>query len=311
MNDTRVQIKKRMNAMSDSAAPGASAEPKTPVFSADLLFEDLGQVARLTLNRPAVMNALSIQLSDDLIRAFSYLRDTERFKIVVITGAGNTFCAGDDLTEMADGAWGQDTHQVMRRVRLYQRMADTLDELDKITISAVDGYCVGGGLELTMACDLVICTERARWGMPEVDWGITPGWGGTTRMARLIGRRMTKEINMLGALHSARRGFDLGMFNRVVANDALESETGKLVDLLLMKNQHGLRQLKFVINNNVEADLKTAQAFEVMGAGVTMGIRAFPPADSDANHGWPSYKARSAESLSRKRREAAIDFWTD
>lgn len=130
-------------------------------------------------------------------------------------------------------------------------------------------------------------------------------------MARLIGRRMTKEINMLGALHPARRGFDLGLFNRIVANDRLEAETNALVELLLGKNQHGLRQLKFVINNNVEADLKTAQALEVMGAGVTMGVRAYPPADSDADHGWPSYKARSADSPSRRRREAALDFWSN
>jgi len=298
--------------MSPASETHASiVEPTLPAFSPDLIFEDLGPVAKLTLNRPNVMNALSIRLSADLIRAFAHLRDSERFKVVVITGAGNTFCAGDDLTEMAAGAWGRDAHQIMRRVRLYQRMADTLDELDKITIAAVDGYCVGGGLELTMACDFVICTERARWGMPEIDWGITPGWGGTTRMARLIGRRLTKEINMLGALHPARRGVDAGIFNRVVANDGLEAETGKLVDLLLMKNQHGLRQLKFSINNGVEADLKTAQAFEVMGAGVNVGIRAFPPADSDASHGWPSYKAREANSPTRRRREEALNFWTD
>lgn len=84
--------------------------------------------------------------------------------------------------------------------------------------------------------------------MPEVDWGIIPGWGGTTRMARLISRRMTKEINPLGALHPARRGVDLGLFNRVAANDQLEAETQKLIDLLLTKNQQSVRQHKFIIN---------------------------------------------------------------
>lgn len=285
------------------------AEP-VPAFS-DLVLEDRTPVARITLNRPDVTNALSIHLSAELTRAIEYVRDTERFKAVVITGAGGNFCAGDDLNEMAAGAWG-DANQVMRRVRLYQHMANMLEELDKITIAAADGYCVGGGLEITMACDFVICTERCRWGMPEVDWGITPGWGGTTRMARLIGRRMTKEINLLGALHPARRGLELGLFNRVVANDQLDAETQKLVELLLMKNQQGLRQLKFMINKNVEADLYTAQGFEALGAGLTAAVLGGAQVpDSDGSHGWQSYKAGDPGAGIRKRRAASKDFWVD
>jgi len=281
-----------------------------PTFS-NLILEDRTPVAKITLNRPDVTNALSIHLSAELTRAIEYVRDTERFKAVVITGAGGNFCAGDDLNEMAAGAWG-DANQVMRRVRLYQHMANMLEELDKITIAAADGYCVGGGLEITMACDFVICTERCRWGMPEVDWGITPGWGGTTRMARLIGRRMTKEINLLGALHPARRGLELGLFNRVVANDQLDAETQKLVDLLLMKNQQGLRQLKFMINKNVEADLYTAQGFEALGAGLTAAVLGGAQVpDSDGSHGWQSYKAGDPGAAIRKRRAASKDFWVD
>jgi len=180
-----------------------------PAFQS-MLFERDGETVTITLNRPDKTNALSIDLSNELTSAFEFLRDDPHIRIVVIRGAGDNFCAGDDLTEMGSGAWG-DANRVMRRVRFYQHMANTLEELDKITIASVDGYCVGGGLEITMACDFVICTERSKWGMPEVDWGITPGWGGTTRMARLIGRRMTKEINLLGALHPARRGLDLGL----------------------------------------------------------------------------------------------------
>ena len=285
-------------------------EPALPEFR-DLLFESEGRVATLTLNRPQVTNALSIQLSEDLMRAVEYLRDSERFQIVVLKGAGGNFCAGDDLTEMGEGHWG-DANQTMRRVRLYQQMANTLEELDKVTIAAADGYCVGGGLEITMACDFVVCTERCRWGMPEVDWGITPGWGGTTRMARLIGRRMTKEINLLGALHPARRGLALGLFNRVVEDDQLDTETAKLVELLLLKNQQGVRQLKFMINRGVEADLYTAQGFEALGAALTSAaLGGWEIPDADGKHGWASYKARDPDSVIRKRREAARGFWTD
>ncbi|WP_426435836.1 enoyl-CoA hydratase/isomerase family protein [Bradyrhizobium genosp. P] len=285
-------------------------EPKLPEFQ-QLLFEARDRVAYITLNRPDVTNALSIQLSNDLTKAVEYLRDSEAFNVVVIKGAGGNFCAGDDLTEMGSGAWGNG-NQVMRRVRFYQHMANTLEELDKVTICAVDGYCVGGGLEITMACDFVICTERARWGMPEVDWGITPGWGGTTRMARLIGRRKTKEINLLGALHPARRGVELGLFSRIVDNDALDEETAKLVDLLLMKNQQGVRQLKFMINKNVETDLYTAQGFEALGAALTGTVLGgWEVPDADGKHGWHDYKSKDPNSAIRKRREAALDFWVD
>lgn len=281
-----------------------------PEFSC-LLYRQQGAVAYITLNRPAVVNALSIALSDDFCRAVEHLRDSDDVRIVVIDGAGENFCAGDDLTEMAGGAWG-DANQIMRRVRYYQHMANTLEELDKITIASVDGFCVGGGLEITMACDFVICTERSKWGMPEVDWGITPGWGGTTRMARLIGRRMTKEINLLGALHPARRGLELGLFNRVVPDAALAEETQRLVDLLLIKNQQGLRQLKFMINKNVEADLYTAQGFEALGSALTGAINgSWQVPDADGSHGWVAYAAGDPDSAIRKRRTQSKDFWVD
>jgi enoyl-CoA hydratase len=276
-----------------------------------LLFSEDNDVARITLNRPEVVNALSVDLSREFCEAVEYVRDQERFHILVISGSNGNFCAGDDLTEMSSGVWG-DPNQVVRRVRYYQHMANTLEELDKITVCAVDGFCVGGGLEITMACDFVLSTQRAKWGMPEVDWGITPGWGGTTRMARLIGRRMTKEINLLGALHPAQRALELGLFNRVVADESLAEETEKLVALLQTKNQQGLRQLKFMINKNVEADLYTAQGFEAMGAGLTAAINlgGLVP-DADREHGWKSYRENGTGSVIRHRRELAKNFWVD
>ncbi|MDY6795873.1 MAG: enoyl-CoA hydratase/isomerase family protein [Actinomycetota bacterium] len=139
-----------------------------------LIYEEDGDTARVTLNRPEVVNALSMVLSDELFDAIRRVLDSTDLKFMVIKGAGGNFCAGDDITEMH--LWG-DANDVMRRARHYQNMANHLEELNKMTISAVDGYAVGGGLEITMACDFVIATERARWGMPEVDVGITPGWG--------------------------------------------------------------------------------------------------------------------------------------
>ena len=272
-----------------------------------LIYEEEGPVVRVTLNRPRRRNALSMQLSAELMTVLERVRASETARVLVISGAGETFCAGDDITEM--GLWGN-ANQIMRRVAGYQQMADTLEELDKVTIAAVDGYAVGGGLEITMACDFVIATRRALWGMPEVDVGITPGWGGTTRMARLIGRRMTKEVNLLGALHPAIRAAELGLWNRVVDDQRLEAEVEALIEVALAKNQQAVRQLKFIINNGVEADLHTAQGFEALSAGLTGAVNgAWRIEDADQAAGVVSFVTNGEQW--RSRRAGARDFWTD
>lgn len=286
-----------------SRSDGASAEKQGEL----VLYEEHGAVARITLNRPEVHNALSIQLSDELMAAIDRVRDSRTARFLVIAGAGESFCVGDDITEMP--MWGN-ANDVMRRVRLYQGMAYTLEELDKVTIAAVDGYAVGGGLEITMACDFVVATERAIWGMPEVDSGITPGWGGTTRMARLIGRRMTKEINMLGALHPARRAVELGLWNRIVADSELDAEVDRLLEVLESKDQQVLRQLKLIINKNVEADLYTAQGFELLSAGLSGAVSGGWRVDgSDAGRGVAEFAAKGE--LWQTRRALARDFWVE
>jgi enoyl-CoA hydratase len=281
-----------------------------------LLLEMKGDTARITLNRPEVHNALSIELSDLLIEAIQTVRKKTDVKFVVIKGAGKSFCAGDDITEMVH--WIKDEHGepnqgangVTRRVRCYQDMANSLEELDKITIAAVDGYAVGGGLEITMACDFVIATERARWGMPEVDSGITPGWGGTTRLSRYIGKRRTKEINIIGALMSAKRAVDWNLWNRVVANDELDKEVEALLAVLRSKNQQACRQLKMIINRGCETDLYTAQGFEMLSAGLSGAVNgAWQVVDADRGQGIANFADKG--SLWQERRKLAKHFWSD
>ncbi|TFG04501.1 MAG: enoyl-CoA hydratase/isomerase family protein [Promethearchaeota archaeon] len=272
-----------------------------------LIYEEKDQTAWITLNRPDAMNALSMKLSDELFEAIEMIRKSTKLKFLVIKGAGENFCVGDDIKEMIK--WG-DANDITRRVRFYQNMANQLEELDKITIAAVDGYAVGGGLEITMAVDFVIATERAKWGMPEVDVGITPGWGGTTRLARLIGRRRAKEINLIGALHTAARAVEWNLWNRMVRNDQLEEEVNKLLEVLKSKNQQGLRQLKFIINRNVECDLYTAQGFEVLSGALTGAVSGmWKIKDADQGKGIMGFSQK--DSLWNKRRNLAKHFWTD
>jgi enoyl-CoA hydratase len=275
-----------------------------------------GDTARIILNRPEVHNALSIELSDMLMEAIQTIKKSTDTKFVVIKGAGNTFCAGDDIKEMF--RWGDDEHGkstqgangVMRRVRSYQDMANALEELDKLTISAVDGIAVGGGLEITMACDFVIATKRARWGMPEVDSGITPGWGGTSRLSRYIGKRRTKEINIIGALMPAKRAVDWGLWNRVVPNDKLDESVEALLEVLRSKNLQACRQLKYIINRGCETDLYTAQGFEMLSAGMSGAVNGFwEISDADKGAGVRDFAGKG--NLWQRRRTLAKNFWTD
>lgn len=273
------------------------------------LFEERGDTGLLTLNRPKVVNCLSLRLSDELVAVFEHVRKSKTLKYLVIRGAGGNFCAGDDLKEMSLGQWGN-SNEYFHRVRYYQWMAYALEELDKITIAAVDGYAVGGGLELTMCCDFVIATERAKWGMPEVDWGITPGWGGTTRMSRFINRRRTKEINLLAAIQPARKAVEWGLWNRVVADDGLDAEVEKLLTLLRAKSQQTLRQLKFIINKNVETDLYTAQAFEALSCAWTASVNGWAEVpDADKGEGLKAFREKTP--LMDHRRNLGRDFWAD
>ena len=274
-----------------------------------IIYEEDGDTARITLNRPDVVNCLSIPMSDELVDVFERLRQSKTIRFVVIEGAGGNFCAGDDLKEMSLGKWGN-SNDYFHRVRYYQWMAYALEELDKITIAAIDGFAVGGGLEITMCCDFAIATERAKWGMPEVDWGITPGWGGTTRLARLIGRRRAKEINMLAALHPAKTAVEWHLWNRVCDNDKLDAEVDALIELLRAKSQQTLRQLKFIINKNVETDLYTAQAFEALSAAWTASVNGWAEVpDADGGEGLKAFREKTG--LKDKRRTLGKDFWVD
>jgi len=273
----------------------------------NLIYKETDQVAWITLNRPDVMNALSMKLSEEIVAAIEIVRQSTKLKFLVIKGTGDHFCVGDDIKEMIK--WGN-ANDITRRVRYYQNMANQIEELDKITIAAVDGYAVGGGLEITMVCDFVIATERSKWGMPEVDVGITPGWGGTTRLARLIGRRRAKEINLIGALHPGEKAVEWNLWNRVVSNDQLDTEVELLLDVLKSKNQQGMRQLKFIINRGVEGDLYTAQGFEVLSGALTGAVSGmWKIKDADQGKGIIGFTEK--DGLWPTRRQLAKDFWVD
>ena len=240
--------------------------------------EFIDSVAVITIDRPALRNAVDGPTAAQLAEAFRRFDSDDRLAVAVLTGAGNTFCAGDDIKEFND--WKpEDVHW---QVRQYQETVRILENLVPMTIAAVDGVCTGGGLELTLACDFVIATRRSRWGMPEINWDITPGWGGTGKLAKFVGRRKAKEWNLLGSLFSAEKAERYDLVNRLCEPDELESEVAALVEVLLSKSPTTLRCTKYYLDHGADLDLARSMAFE--GAPPRepfgQGIRDFVEKDS-------------------------------
>jgi enoyl-CoA hydratase len=248
-------------------------------FDDDFRFEKDGPVRRIVLNRPEKHNALSVSMQKQLHEAVRAVRFDEEARVLIITGAGNTFCAGDDIAEFPvlstrklafDSATPLSTPASDPKangfliVSMFQETAAMLENLtDVITIAAVDGVCMGGGLELTLCCDFVLTTPDARWGMPEIDMGITPGWGGCTRLQRYAGRRRTKEINLLGYEFSGRQAEQWDLANRVVERGDLDAEVQALTELMMAKSRYAIRRTKHVLRHAADGVLSQAAAFEL------------------------------------------------
>jgi enoyl-CoA hydratase/carnithine racemase len=258
-----------------------------------LIFDRKGEVSTITLNRPAVHNALDKRLSAELNQAVREVRADRECRILVLRGAGETFCAGDDIKEFSD--WAPD--DPYWQVELYQETVNLIENLTPVTIAAVDGVCTGGGLELTLVCDFVIATTRSRWGMPEIDWDITPGWGGISRIGRFAGRRKAKEWNMIGALFSAETASHYELVNRLCAPSDLDAEVDALIEVMLAKNPVALRRTKFALNNS--ADMTAQQALSL-----ERPIQPYPPAKA----GLADFRTREGRD---RRRQLSKDFWQD
>jgi enoyl-CoA hydratase/carnithine racemase len=284
-------------------------------FGDDFRFEKDGPVRRIVLNRPEKHNALTISMQKQLHEAVRAVRFDEEARVLVITGAGNTFCAGDDITEFPELPTRKLTFDsavplsspssdpqanAYLIVTMFQETVAMIENLDVVTIAAVDGVCMGGGVELTLACDFVLTTPDARWGMPEIDMGLTPGWGGCTRMQRYAGRRRTKEINLLGYEFSGRQAEQWDLANRVVPREDLETEVQELVELMLAKSRYAIRRTKYVLKNAADGPLSQATAFEVPID------HAAGPRDVD---GFSAFSEKR-DALHKLRRRSAV-MWAD
>ena len=285
-------------------------------FDNDFLFEKNGPIYRITFNRPEKHNALTVSMQKQLHEAVRAVRFDEEARVLIFSGAGNTFCAGDDIVEfpvLSTRKVAYDSATTLPEpasdpsanafiiYSMFQETAAMIENLnDVVTIAAVDGVCMGGGLEVTLCCDFVLTTPDARWGMPEIDYGLTPGWGGCTRMQRYAGRRQTKEINLLAYEFTGRQAKEWDMANRVVDRDALESEVDALTELILAKSRFAIRRSKFVLRNAADGPMSTAAAFE-------LGID--PGAGPREVEGFEGFSEKRSGTMDLRKRSSSM--WAD
>ncbi len=245
----------------------------------NLLIENLGAVRRITVNRPDKLNALNAQTLAELDRAFTAAGEDDSVRVVIVRGAGEkAFIAGADISELAVVT----PVQARDFARHGQRTMRTIETLGKPVIAQINGYALGGGMELALACHLRIASEKARLGQPEINLGVLPGFGGTQRLLRMTGRGATLELCLTGAQIDAARAFQLNIVNQVVAADELEATTLALAEQLAAAAPEALRSILDAVILGGESDLVTgldyeAQAFATCAATEDMreGTRAF------------------------------------
>lgn len=224
-----------------------------------LLVERDGAVAVVTINRPKVLNALNTQTIDELEQVMRELQGDDTVRAIVLTGAGEkSFVAGADINELAvlSPADGQ------RHGRRGQAVFDLIEQLGKPSVAAINGFALGGGCELAMACTIRLASDTARLGQPEINLGIIPGYAGSQRLPRLVGKGRALEILLTGDMVPAARAYEIGLVNKVVPAAELLAEAKKLAATLASKAPLATRYILEAVNHGMEMPLPDGQFLE-------------------------------------------------
>lgn len=221
-----------------------------------ILLERRGPVAIVTINRPEKRNALNIQTRAEGAAVLNDLRGDDSVRVVILTGAGDkAFIAGADIAEFA-----QRTAISQREVMLEPSLFNAIDSFPKPIIAMVNGYCLGGGCEVALACDIRMASEKASFGQPEINLGIIPGGGGTQRLTRLLGEGKAMEMILTGEIIDAQTAWTLGLVNHVVPADQLETRTMEMANRIAEKSPIALRlakeSIKIASRSNLDEGLR-------------------------------------------------------
>ena len=217
-------------------------------------------IALIIFNRPDVLNALNTDVNICLIDLLDRAEKDDEVKVIILTGAGEkAFVSGADIKEMLNmDPIGAREHAIRAK-----RAADKIYYHKKPVIAAINGFCLGGGMEYAMACDFRIASDNAKFGLPEINLGIMPGSAGTQRLPRLIGMGKAKELVFSGSIIDATQALDLGLINYIFERSALIEETIKLAKKIALQSSVALCLIKSAMNRGTEIDLESASMFEI------------------------------------------------
>jgi len=224
-----------------------------------LIYEKKENIGFLTINRPEKMNAISNELTSELRQFLDKVEKDEELRVLIITGAGDkAFVAGADIKELVN----RDARLGRKVTQERQETFSRLENLQVPVIAAVNGYALGGGLELALACNIRICSEKAQFGAPEVKLGIIPGDGGTQRLPRLIGLGRAMEMILTGDFIDAQESLRIGLANKVVPHEKLMEEATALAQRIASRPPLAVRYAKEAVNRSQEGDTASGFALE-------------------------------------------------
>jgi enoyl-CoA hydratase len=226
----------------------------------NIIFSMEEGIATITFNRPKALNAMNSETMSELKDAVTLCRDNDDIRVMILTGSGDkAFVAGADIAEMQD----LEPREALAFMELGHETLRLLETASKPSIAAVNGFALGGGTEISMACDMRFASEKARFGQPEILIGLIPGWGGTQRLPRLIGMGRAKELVMSGEQIDAQRAYEIGLVNRIYPPETLLEETMKFARKLSGLPPFQLKMAKHSINFGCDLPLDNAGRLEV------------------------------------------------
>ena len=225
----------------------------------NIIIEKKDGIANLKINRPQVLNSLNKETIVEISKAVSELENDEKIKVVIFTGEGKAFIAGADIKQMSE----MTPLEAKEFSELGHDLLNKIENSRLPFIAAVNGFALGGGCETLMACDIVIASKDAKIGQPEINLGISPGFGGTQRLPRLVGKMKGKELLLTGRNISAEEAFEIGLVNMVVENENLMEKANEIAGSIAKKSSVQTNFIKSLVNKGMDIDLNKANALEI------------------------------------------------
>ncbi|MBV4425739.1 short-chain-enoyl-CoA hydratase [Clostridium tyrobutyricum] len=245
----------------------------------NVILKEENGIAEIIINRPKALNALNSETLKELGSIIDDIHVNDNIKAVIITGSGEkSFVAGADIAQMSK----LNSIEAAKFSRLAQNVFSKIENLPKLVIAAVNGFALGGGCELAMACDIRFASKKAKFGQPEVNLGILPSFGGTQRLPRLVGKGIAKELIFSTDMISANEAYRIGLANKVYEPEELLTKAKEFAQKVMTKSPVGVRLAKASINNGLDVDLEAGLKYEANSFGLCFstedqkeGMKAF------------------------------------